>query len=839
MSRRFALPASRTLLSLLCATGVHGLPELTAQEQLGTLRSGDLFWTFDNPNFSTIRIEGDHRELIFVGGFRIRSGDLEIRGERGLATFDLDEAEGLADGFTTGGSALPRRGAEPAPSRRLLTEEVLRSRLQRFLQSSTTDAPRRPGGAEQVVLRLFRTLYLEGGVSIIKGGIEVARADRISVSALDDRMVFENVLLRLVDQKDPERMLVVRGPRLVRQGRRIVGRDVSVTTCDAGQAHVAVVSDEVEILERGQEFEVRSRGSSLQLHGVSIVPLPNASFYTNDQSQIPLRGASGGYSDREGMRAQLDFGSSMNRTGGQIHQWLTGRPAEEFRGDWRLGLGWIEKRGFPVDGGLSYRGEGLYQGSFDGFLLDDEGSNLREIRNNIDGSPITRSGRWLYRTENRIHLSRQLSLDLSAFDASDAAVYSEFQRREYRETELPETSLHLRHAHANRIATLTGRINAADFSYADNLALSPSFVEERPVATFDWIAEPIFTLPGNTPLLFSMATNVGQLRRKYDPLAPSPVDDETTRLDQGVELAAPFLLGPLRLRPYLSARVTWFDSNVDGNQESRHAFEVGVAASSRFSRNFHWINDAGSQSTLRHLLHPTVAVFHRFGISDPASDFFQFDEIDALSNRAEIRFELLQRLLHVDGTAEVAKTREVLWLDLAQPVTPISGRDNAGHRLAPFEYELLVRAPEFVPLPNTHFLLEGEHDWNERRLRTFNTGIRFGPVAKVDWYADYRTDHTSKGSISYGGATDLLGRFTFGAGAQYDLERKENLAYGAELIRSDHDWRIILALDYDIIGDDLSFTINFEPMLRGLQRARDRRYVPGNRFRGSADLTAW
>ena len=38
----------------------------------------------------------------------------------------------------------------------------------------------------------------------------------------------------------------------------------------------------------------------------------------------------------------------------------------------------------------------------------------------------------------------------------------------------------------NRLFTVTGRFDLDDFSYTDRGTLSPSFVTERPLATFDW-----------------------------------------------------------------------------------------------------------------------------------------------------------------------------------------------------------------------------------------------------------------------------------------------------------------------------------------------------------------
>ena len=68
----------------------------------------------------------------------------------------------------------------------------------------------------------------------------------------------------------------------------------------------------------------------------------NASFFTGSQDELPLRSASAGYSSKEGAKVELELGSSWNKTGGAIHEFVTGRDAKEFRGDWNLDVGWIE-----------------------------------------------------------------------------------------------------------------------------------------------------------------------------------------------------------------------------------------------------------------------------------------------------------------------------------------------------------------------------------------------------------------------------------------------------------------------------------------------------------------
>src|SRR6185436_3803928 len=102
---------------------------------------------------------------------------------------------------------------------------------------------------------------------------EVARCDRLWISPLDDRMVLEGAELRYlaVDELGHQQTVTVRGPRLVREGRRYTGRDLSITTCSAGEPHVDLLAGEAEILERDDQFEILARGNWLRFSTTRVL----------------------------------------------------------------------------------------------------------------------------------------------------------------------------------------------------------------------------------------------------------------------------------------------------------------------------------------------------------------------------------------------------------------------------------------------------------------------------------------------------------------------------------------------------------------------------------------
>ncbi|MCA8942879.1 MAG: hypothetical protein KDB80_10000 [Planctomycetes bacterium] len=767
--------------------------------------------------------DGDLVEGVLAGGFVLRpDASIEVRGERGLIRYDRVDRKLWTDRVQDR-KGLPTRGFASPPSRRAVDAEVLRARMNRFL-SSMQRQPAAPVSNPSIDLELVRTFYLEGGVTFIHDDREVLRADRVWFSVVDDRAVFENVEMRLyrIDANERERVVVVRADRLVRQGERFSGRDISITTCDAGEPHFEIVSGEAEIIERPGEFEIRTRDNWIAFSGTSILPLPSATHYTGSPANYYVKGGHIGYSSEDGAELGIDFGAPMNEVGGAVHEFLTGRRADEFRGDWRLSAEWLQRRGFPLEAELNYRVEELYFGRTRYFFLNDHGDDRREIQGYIDGNAIDATTRTLVDTENRLYLNTHTTLDVTAFRASDPAVYSEFYSGPYLTSELPESTLHFRHARSNYSLQALGRWNLSDFSYAPNRYLAPRFVEIEPNVSFDLIAEEIAELPGDAPLLLTSSSSVGTFRSDYDPRFATPLQDRTTRVNQELELAVPFRLGDFGVRVFSGGSFTHFSDTVVGGADDRSSFVSGISAGTRLERTWRW-TEGQTQHALRHVVSPTVEFSHQFKVDGEPADYWQFDSIDALDEGANVRVGVLQRFQRREQTKdaeEPSDIEEVLWIDLAQNFSPIAGRDNGGHRLGLGEFEVIYRPKAtWIPVDDFAITTEGEHDWDRSELRTFNTYSTFGAIG-MHWYAGYRSDRTERGVFQYGAGLPIRSRWSLSWGSQYDFARREVLNYSGVLVRRDHDWEILLALNYDNIVNETSFTVTFEPDFGGLFRRR-------------------
>ncbi len=851
-----AAPMALVCATLLPAQETRETPK--AKEQAQQEQEEQETEEIQNPfrwNYGKGQPNGDRWEWLLTKGVIYQQGDLEIHADSAVVFFDRDEHSKSTQWGKT--QKLPRRGTAPPRNRRKLSEQVMRERLASLLRSMGSTPPP-PDPQSRQALSLFRSLYMEGNVIVRHTGVEVVRAGRLYLSSVDDRVVFEDFVMRLVTAGNDgsDRVVIVRGPRIVRQGKRTTGRNVSITTCTAGKPHFEVFTTELEIIQREEDFHIRSKDNTIAFSGVRTLPLPNVSFYSSDQNQIPIQGFTMSYNETERFIAQLDLGGSMNDVGGAVHNLLTGRDANEFRGDWHLGIGYNYKRGMPLDGGLEYRADGLYKGETIGYWLHDNGENIREIQFDLDGSPIDNLHRSMVHTENRFYLGSSNGsntyLDLSLFDASDAAVWSEFFPRRYMKSEIPETSAYLRHDQGNVLVTVEGRWNIARFSYGDDRALATAFTEKLPVATLDWYSHKLTDLPGDGELLLTTATNVGQQRSNFDNTVGTVVNDRTFRVDQEVELAAPYYFGVFAFRPAMIVGFTHYEDTVSGDSRDRFRFTAGGVLSTSAARTYHLRDAKGREIKVQHVMTPTVEASHQFKVDGDPGEFFQHDVIDALDENATIRIGLINRLKHTrrltPNEVKVAKAarakdkrragtrateipthtqvQQVLWVDMGQTIFPISGRDGMGHYLGLLDYELILRPlGGWIPVPNLSVYVQGEHDWNQGETRTFSSAVRFGKVLGVNWAVEYFTDSTTSGTIGYGVDTDLFGRWLLAGRGQYDFEREENLNYTFTLPRQDHDWLISAEFEYDSVTEDVSFHINFEPTFGGLfQRRRGPEY---------------
>ena len=216
---------------------------------------------------------------------------------------------------------------QPNP-RRQTTTTAIEARLRAFLATAAPSAIPSVSAANNESwegrreLRFFKHLYLEGGVTVTRGNRIAIEAERLWISPIDDRLIVENGLVRYVSAAGQGRTVTytVRGPRLVKQGTRLIGREVSVTSCPAGEPQFEI-------------FTAKSRSSTAPPHkanpssrssaaatpwpwvGTSLLPFAQRSVLHQGPKRSAVEGWFCGLFQPRGLRGQPRLRRTRQRFG--------------------------------------------------------------------------------------------------------------------------------------------------------------------------------------------------------------------------------------------------------------------------------------------------------------------------------------------------------------------------------------------------------------------------------------------------------------------------------------------------------------------------------------------
>ncbi len=789
--------------------------------------------------------DGDFTYWVIDGYADFRIDDIRVRANRAVLVWDTDEML-AGEKALGGGGDLPRRGAIPPFSQASLRGQRLRRRMEAraesFLGKGAARSLQIPPGKERLAL-VLRAIYADGDVFFERGNLRPFRCRKLFVSFASDRAVMEDVEFRIpagalkkVASPSSRQAVsfVVRSPRVVQQGSRLVARKARVTTCDAGEPHFVLESDRLTVTQLDDVTEFLGQGNRLSLAGLTNIPLPDYRYYSDQENWIPLRGMSVGVSQERGEFVLAEFGGRLNDLGQALVSMFSSRSGASqprFRGEWSLRTGWMRKRGVPFFGKLNYELPGTFAGKLDSFFMNDSGSDRRSVTRNLDGSLIDQRRRAFVRTENRIALDDHTRLDLELFDASDPAAYSEFRPRALHETEQPETSIHLRHAKDNRRLSVIGRVDVPGFSYTDKATLAEKFRSERPFVRADLFSQPLVEVAEGLPIVLDASLGAGRLRNQFDDTAPAARREASWRADLALELSAPYTLGPWTMRPYAGIRETWYSDRPGTRSASfRKVLEFGASFATSLHRSFDVSSDALDINGLWHRVRPEIRLFHRFDVDRSPSDYFQFDPIDGLSEGSAVDFTVLNRLqTRRKNRAGESQLSDLVWLDLTQRVFPNAVRDNAGKQLGPLFFELIMTpGPGWLPLPGLRFLFEGERDWRRNDFKTRNVGVAVGPIQGSTIAAEWRSGRDGDGTGSVFANTRIFQRWFVQYGLIWDFEQDRLSTTNVMLMRTDHDWTWMLSFSRNEVTSDESVLFRFRPTLGGLLQQRQRRYLSGD-----------
>ncbi|QHI69679.1 LPS assembly protein LptD [Tichowtungia aerotolerans] len=248
----------------------------------------------------------------------------------------------------------------------------------------------------------------------------------------------------------------------------------------------------------------------------------------------------------------------------------------------------------------------------------------------------------------RVHLDHQEQIsDETYFRTevnwlSDPTVLEDFFNDEFRQNVNPENYAVLQHSADSYAAGVRVDRSANDFY---------TTVERMPEASFDWYRAPLGDLA-----YFQNETRAGfyEMQHAETNILPSVAapDYRSARFDTYNQV---FL--PLRIKEFFNVipraayRGTWYGDTPAGSAEYRNIVELGTLSS--FKAHKKLTDQSGFYGTgLRHVVEPYADYLYRY--SDIETNLlYQFDNIDELDDRNEVRFGMRNFLQTKRGARRV------------------------------------------------------------------------------------------------------------------------------------------------------------------------------------------
>jgi hypothetical protein len=574
---------------------------------------------------------------------------------------------------------------------------------------------------------------------------------------------------------------------------------------------------------------VIARGQTLQVGGTNVLPLPNARVFTGSQRRVPDQARA-----RRLLAAARLPGRGRVRAAVEHHRRFPARLADRAAGQ-RVPRRLATRRRLDPGTRLPARGRarlprrpGLYEGRTEAFWLDDPATTSARSAPGATATPIDEGNRTLLRTQNRVRFGPTTNLDLVAFHGSRPGGLVGVLPRPLPAGRDPETSTYLHHGDGNRLLTVGSRFNLDDFSYRDDRAIADRFVEELPVVTYQWLAQPIGTTPWDTPIVVDLATEIGQRRSDYDDWLGCRRATARCALDQLSRCRRRSALGDLNLRPY--------------RQRPRHLLRRGRRRRERRSRR-HRDRHPARHAAVAHL----VVARRRRGQGRAPRDVAEAHLLEPLPRRRR-----RHRVLHVRrprpagrATARAPRT--------AQPAAAHgdAGRPAASSRATSCSSTSRRTCSPTRPATTTakgsgcstttcccgrRMHWNAVRDLQPRALRRprlagrpahvrHRAAVRPAARPQLDARVPHRRARRRRRRLSANTQpARTLGPVRPAASATSTATSGWPTQFG--LRRNDHDWAIELSATYNPFADETTFRIEFQPRLGSFSPAR------GSRFQG-------
>ena len=327
------------------------------------------------------------------------------------------------------------------------------------------------------------------------------------------------------------------------------------------------------------------------------------------------------------------------------------------------------------------------------------------------------SQRYRVRLDHREQINDETYFQTEFNYLSDPDILEDFFNDEFREEANPENFAVVQHATDEYAASLRVDRRLNDFY---------TTVNRSPELSFDWYRAALdngFFFQSDNSFgfyeMFSAQTNL--------PPVPDGPEYSSGRLDSYNQLFLPIRIKEFfNVIPRVAYRGTWYGDTPAGSAEYRNIFEFGTLTSFK-SHKVLTEESAFYGDGLRHIVEPYAEYLYRDS-SIATNQLYQFDEIDALDDRNEIRFGVRNFIQTKRGA-----TRIVNFLDADVFTAYRFNHAEDGNAFGPLEADLQM-------ILSDRFRIQSdlEYDMYESKFNDYNARIKYTSADQSQYAVEYR-----------------------------------------------------------------------------------------------------
>ncbi len=733
---------------------------------------------------------------------------------------------------TIGSATITRTTFDSTPSLEILADAGVLFMQSNANPDTSNPTPSTDGSPTGVLAGSgVEAVYLEGDVRLTLGDRHV-RATRLYYDLVHDRaLILDAVLFAQIPARNIP--IYVRADQIRQLSDREYEIDNAIiTTSEFNTPHYHIGADHIEIVDHTPRdsggtttglarASYKMTGIDFRLAGVPVAywPAGSGDFLVGDTA---LRGLSVSNDDNFGFTVETAW-DLFNILSLEAPRGVTADLELDYFGD----------RGPAIGIDAEYARENSF-GLVRGYYVDDDGEdNLGRFRENVP--PRRTRGRVLVR--HRQYLPDDWQFTLEASYISDRGFLEEYFENEFDLDKDQETLVYLKKQRDNWAFTVHAQVRFNDFF---------TRTERMPEFTFRLIGEPLADF---AVLHSENRAGIVRYRAAEKDLflflrqgSNGPSSGATIRGDSRQELEFPLDVGPVRIIPFASARITSWDDSPESGGLTRFFGTAGVRSSLYLSRVFpDFQSDALDVHGVRHTVKLDAMGWSSVS-SRRSSELFPFDaDVEEFNDFSGGTFGIRQRWQTRRGPPDNRQAVDWITFDVE-----FGAFDNATNDAATNGFASITRPENSIARnyvntalvynvnDSTAILNEMNYDLNDGEIDVFDLSIAVERTPRFSYLVGYRYIEESNSNLLGVALNYQIDRkHAIAVREEFDLGRGETLDFTVAYIRRYPRWFVALAFELDEAEDNAGVSISIWP--EGIPKAS----IGSRRFTGLATTTAF